>query len=155
MAHEQRGGAIRRTERVVFTHQYVKREGCTVLHRLFTTSRGDLAMPQSNPVQARAGIDRAYSRHRQLQFSLVALLLLATACLVAQDRLPTIRVNVPLVSLDVAVLDSGGRPITNMTQDDFRIFDNGEQKEIKAFSSVETPYNVLALFDCTGSTREA
>lgn len=112
-------------------------------------------MPQRNPLQARAVTAREYGRHRQLRFSIGPLLLLATVCLVAQDGLPTIRVNVPLVSLDVAVLDPGGRPITNMTQDDFRIFDNGEQKEIKAFSSVETPYNVLALFDCTGSTREA
>ena len=61
----------------------------------------------------------------------------------------------PLVSVDVAVLDPGGRPLTSLTQEDFLILEDGQPRDIKNFSSVETPYHVLALFDCTGSTREA
>jgi VWFA-related protein len=82
-------------------------------------------------------------------------LLIATVCLQAQERLPTFRVDVPLVSLDVLVADTAGRPLTNLAQDDFEIFEDNAPREIKSFSSVETPYNILALFDCTGSTREA
>jgi len=83
------------------------------------------------------------------------LLLMATVCLGVQTRLPTFRVDVPLVSLDVSVTDATGRPLTSLSQDDFLIFEDEQEKEIKNFSSIETPYNILALFDCTGSTREA
>src|SRR5262245_35788295 len=77
---------------------------------------------------------------------------LITVCLLAQD---TLRVDVPLVSVDVSVLGATGHPLTNLTQEDFLIFEDEQPREIKNFSSVETPYNILALFDCTGSTREA
>jgi VWFA-related protein len=52
-------------------------------------------------------------------------------------------------------MDAANRPLTNLTQEDFTLLEDGQQREIKNFSSVETPYNILALFDCTGSTREA
>jgi VWFA-related protein len=81
-------------------------------------------------------------------------LLLVTMSLAAQDE-PVFRVNVPLVSLDVSVLDPAGRPITNFTADDFTVYEDGQQREIKNFAPIETPYHILALFDCTGSTREA
>jgi VWFA-related protein len=74
--------------------------------------------------------------------------------LAAQDR-PVFRVDVPLVSLDVSVLDPAGRPITNLTADDFTVYEDGQRRDIKIFSPIETPYHMLALFDCTGSTREA
>src|SRR6187431_353951 len=81
---------------------------------------------------------------------------LLMACLIlAQDAVPNFKVDVPLVSLDVGVLDSSNRPLTNLTRDDFLIYEEGESREIKHFSAVETPYNMLALFDCTGSTRDS
>lgn len=67
----------------------------------------------------------------------------------------TFRVDVPMVSVDVGVQDAMGRPVTNFTKGDFEVFEDGQAREIKNFSSVETPYHILALFDCTGSTREA
>jgi Ca-activated chloride channel family protein len=84
-----------------------------------------------------------------------SLFLLAAVCLSAQDRMPSFRMDVPLVSLDVSVFDTANHVLTNLSQEDFNIFEDGELREIKNFSSVETPYNILALFDCTGSTREA
>jgi VWFA-related protein len=80
---------------------------------------------------------------------------IAAACVVAQDVATTIRVDVPLVSVDVGVFDAAGHPVANLTQEDFQVFEDGEPREIKHFFPVETPYNILALFDCTGSTREA
>jgi VWFA-related protein len=77
------------------------------------------------------------------------------ARLFAQDALPNFKVDVPLVSLDVGVVDSSNRPVTNLTKDDFLIYEDGEAREVKHFSDVETPYNILALFDCTGSTRDS
>ena len=86
---------------------------------------------------------------------LSAALCLVTLQVFAQNPATTFRVDVPLVSLDVGVTDPSGRALINLTQEDFQILEEGEPREIKSFSSVETPYNILALFDCTGSTREA
>jgi VWFA-related protein len=84
-----------------------------------------------------------------------SLFFLAIACLFAQNNPLTVRVDVPLVSVDVGVLDATGHPVTNLKQEDFFVFVDDEPREMKNFSSIETPYNILALFDCTGSTREA
>src|SRR4030095_11230781 len=93
----------------------------------------------------------------KIHFRLITplLFLIAAVCLAAQDRLPTFKIDVPDVSVDVSVTDATGRPLTSLSQDDFLIFEDDQGREIKRFSSVETPYNILALFDCTGSTREA
>ena len=86
---------------------------------------------------------------------IVGCLLVTTACLSAQNPAVQIRVDVPLVSVDVSILDPTGRPLTNLKQEDFQVFEDGQERELKSFSPIETPYNILALFDCTGSTREA
>ena len=92
---------------------------------------------------------------RVLLVALLCVLCVSWPELTAQDAALRLRVDVPLVSLDVSVLDPNGRPLTNLTQEDFSVFEDGREQEIKNFSSIETPYNMLALFDCTGSTREA
>ena len=81
--------------------------------------------------------------------------LLLLAAIVCAQNAPIFRIDVPLVSLDVSVLDSSGRPVTNLTADDFTIYEDGQTRELKNFSPIDTPYHMLALFDCTGSTREA
>ncbi len=67
---------------------------------------------------------------------------------------PTFRVDVPLVSVDIGVMDASGRPVTNLTQDDFTIYEDGQKQEIRSFSPAAAPYNVILLFDCSGSTRD-
>jgi VWFA-related protein len=80
---------------------------------------------------------------------------LMLSAILVQDALPSFRVDVPLVTMDVGVLDSTNRPLTSLTKDDFLLYEDGARREITHFSAVETPYNMLALFDCTGSTRDA
>jgi VWFA-related protein len=86
---------------------------------------------------------------------LAVLCLAIVACTLGQNAVPNFKVDVPLVSLDVGVTDSSNRPLTDLTKDDFLIYEDGDSREVKHFSAVETPYNILALFDCTGSTRES
>ena len=101
-------------------------------------------------------VEREMTPLRRVTFvALVCVLYLGQAAFIAQDVPLRLQVDVPLVSLDVSVLDPMGRPLTNLTQEDFSVFEDGQPREIKNFSSVETPYHILALFDCTGSTREA
>jgi Ca-activated chloride channel family protein len=65
----------------------------------------------------------------------------------------TVRVDVDLVTLEVGVTDSTGRPVTTLAREDFEIYEDGKPQEIRSFAAVDTPYNVLLLFDCSGSTQ--
>ena len=56
----------------------------------------------------------------------------------AQDQRPgppgTVRVRVRLIPVDVMVTDLNGRPVADLKQEDFRIFENGREQEIRHFS---------------------
>ena len=65
-----------------------------------------------------------------------------------------IRMDVALVSLDVGVSDSAGRPVTNLTRDDFLIFEDGQRQNLQTFGSADSPYDLLLLFDCSDSTAQ-
>ena len=72
----------------------------------------------------------------------------------AQDPVFQLRVDVPLVSVDVKVLDSRGQPMTSLTAKDFIIAEDGVEQQVSSFTSIDTPYNILLLFDRSGSTEE-
>ncbi len=86
---------------------------------------------------------------------LAALLLTSLPGTFAQEDPFNLSVDVRLVNLEVGVLDSNNRPLTHLTREDFSVYDNGELREVRYFSNGDAPYNVLALFDCTGSTRDS
>ena len=69
----------------------------------------------------------------------------------AQDF--TLSVDVPVVSLDVSVIDEDGQPVDGLRLEDFEILENGEPQEVRYFGSSTAPYNVYLLFDSSGSTR--
>jgi len=71
----------------------------------------------------------------------------------AQDSL-RLKVDVQSITLDAFVDDASGRPVTNLTRDDFTIFEDGQQREIKNFESAEGAFNVLLLFDRSSSTED-
>jgi Ca-activated chloride channel homolog len=68
---------------------------------------------------------------------------------------PVLRVDVSLVTLDVEVTDSVGRTVNNLTRGDFEVFENGMLQDLRSFDSVESPYNIMLLFDCSASTEPA
>ena len=74
--------------------------------------------------------------------------------LAAQDPVYTVRVDVGLVSLDVTVMDSQHQPITSLRERDFTILEDGVEQDIKNFSTLDTPYNILLLFDRSASTED-
>src|SRR5262245_56475090 len=76
------------------------------------------------------------------------------ALVLAQDPEYTLKVDVPYVSVDVAVWDSAGRPINDLPADTFTVLENGIPQDIVHFAPVSTPYNVLLLFDRSGSTQD-
>jgi len=66
----------------------------------------------------------------------------------------SISLDVRLVSLDVTVVDSQGRSVSDRARDDFEILEDGKPQAIRNFVPVDSPYNVLFLLDCSESTRD-
>ncbi len=60
--------------------------------------------------------------------------------------------DVRMVSMSVAVSDSGGRPLTGLTREDFRVEENGRPQEIRVATAEESPFNLAILLDLSGST---
>ncbi len=57
-------------------------------------------------------------------YEIIALLMLA----VAQNQTPSFHVASRLVDVTVVALDKNGNPVTNLTKDDFALFDNGKPR---------------------------
>lgn len=70
---------------------------------------------------------------------------------VEDDEVLEIETN--LVTLPVSVLDTNGRFISNLGQNDFEIFENGVKQDVGYFASVESPFTVVLLMDISPSTK--
>jgi VWFA-related protein len=60
-----------------------------------------------------------------------------------------------LVRVDVQVTERNGAPIGDLERSDFRVFDEGEPREIAAFGRETEPVDLLLLLDVSGSMRRA
>src|ERR1041385_7374320 len=71
-----------------------------------------------------------------------------------QDDEP-IKLNTTLVQVPVVVSERGGRYVSDLTKDEFSIFEDGIKQNIELFGSVEEPFSVALLLDSSGSTEGA
>ncbi|MGD0100630.1 MAG: VWA domain-containing protein [Acidobacteriota bacterium] len=71
----------------------------------------------------------------------------------AEDDQTTIRASVDMVSLPAVVTNKDGKRITDLTKDDFRVYENGIQQEIAGFAATDEPVDVALLLDTSGSTE--
>src|SRR5256885_5833552 len=76
------------------------------------------------------------------------------AWLSAQQPDYTLRVDVPFIFVDVTVQGAGGTIISDLPQHLFEIYENGIRQQIRYFGPVSTPYDILLLFDRSGSTQD-
>ena len=60
--------------------------------------------------------------------------------------------EVRMVSMSVAVSDTGGRPMTGLAKQDFLVEEDGEQQDIRVVDPEESPFNMAILLDLSGST---
>lgn len=65
---------------------------------------------------------------------------------------PVERVNTNLVLLNVGVADRKGYPITNLSQGDFVVYEDGVRQSIASFEPVNAPFSLVLLLDMSGST---
>jgi len=92
----------------------------------------------------------------------VLLLLMLSALLInlsAQTETKTekddepIRVETQLVDVPLIVTDKAGKPILNLKQNNFTIYEDGKKQEIAEFAATDAPFEVALLLDTSGSTR--
>ncbi len=60
---------------------------------------------------------------------------------VSKDDDEVVRLNVDLVQVDAVVTDKKGNPVTNLTADDFEIYQDGQQQKISTFAYVTVADN--------------
>jgi VWFA-related protein len=59
-----------------------------------------------------------------------------------------------LVNLNVGATDRAGKAISNLKEDDFRIYEDGVQQRISFFSPQQARFNLVLLIDLSGSMRD-
>lgn len=70
----------------------------------------------------------------------------------AQDE--TIRVETDLVTVNVAVTNKQGKPVKNLRQEQFEIFDNKTKQQIAYFSTETSPVTYGIVYDMHPTTSE-
>jgi Ca-activated chloride channel family protein len=84
---------------------------------------------------------------RRLSKAAAALLIaLSGACLFGQFRADT-----RLVVLHASVVDKKGKLITNLDQNAFKVFENGQQQQVKIFRREDVPVSLGIIIDDSGS----
>ena len=69
------------------------------------------------------------------------------------DEGSTIRINAELVQLHVRVIDRNNRPINNVSQNEFHVFEDGVPQKIETFTREEVPISYGLAVDTSGSLR--
>jgi VWFA-related protein len=86
-------------------------------------------------------------------FIIFSFLLLSFSGVAAQtDDDTPITVDSSVVRLNVGVADRKGRPITDLTRENFTILEDGVKQNIQRFEPVVTPFSVVMILDMSGST---
>lgn len=80
------------------------------------------------------------------------LFLIVPCVLRAQDE-AVFRSDTRLVVLHASVIDNKGRLITNLKQDAFKVFENGQEQKLHTFRQEDVPVSLGLIVDNSGSMR--
>jgi Ca-activated chloride channel homolog len=67
----------------------------------------------------------------------------------------TLRVDVRMVEVSVRVEESNGRPVGNLTSEDFEVFEDGWPQKVEVFEAQQSSITVALLIDTTASMERA
>jgi Ca-activated chloride channel family protein len=93
---------------------------------------------------------------------LMLILVLAVAAEAPRAQVPPIESSehefkivdsVELVLLDVSVEDAAGEHISNLTEDNFKVYEDGKLQRVTQFSNDDVPVTVGLVIDTSGSVR--
>ena len=85
-------------------------------------------------------------------------LLLASS--IVSVQFPMFTSGVELVHLGVSVIDRNGKPVTDLTETDFKLFEDGQRQDIRYFSrglesdTATMPMHLGLMFDTSGSMEK-
>src|SRR5207248_4113725 len=69
----------------------------------------------------------------------------------AQQRQPSFRIGVELVSLNVTVTDGTARYVTDLEPADFNVFEDGVKQDVTFFNKTNLPIALAILLDTSAS----
>ncbi len=94
------------------------------------------------------------------RFKIVFLLLIfsagVSANFYAQDKNEdeeVLRVETQLIDVPVEITDKSGKPILNLKQSNFVVYEDGKPQRVADFSATTAPFEVALLLDTSGSAR--
>jgi Ca-activated chloride channel family protein len=70
-----------------------------------------------------------------------------------EDKAFTLSVAVEEVLLNVSVEDASGKPVTDLQREDFTVFQDGVQQEIRSFGHENVPLSAVLLMDVSSSMQ--
>lgn len=88
---------------------------------------------------------------KNLSFFILFLSFLLAIPVSAQNDDDVISVDSSLVILNASINDAKGNAVTNLKQNQFKVFEDGVEQEISLFESTESPFAAVILLDTSGS----
>jgi Ca-activated chloride channel family protein len=85
---------------------------------------------------------------------LCALLVAASSIGLLGSQQPIFRSSVRTVPVYATAIDSGGRLVSDLTQDDFELLDNGKPVALSSFSNDPQPFTAVVMLDTSASMTE-
>jgi len=70
-----------------------------------------------------------------------------------KDDDDVVRIDTQLVDIPVEITDKSGKPILNLKQTNFIVYEDGKRQEVADFSATSAPFEVALLLDTSGSAR--
>ncbi len=70
-----------------------------------------------------------------------------------KDDDEVIKVDTELVDVPIVVTDKNGKPVLDLKQNNFTVYEDGKQQEVSDFGATSAPFEVALLLDTSGSTR--
>src|SRR6185503_14164162 len=80
--------------------------------------------------------------------------LFAPAVFAQQEKPQVFRAGIEVVSLNVTVTDPQGRYITDLSQEDFSVFEDGAKQELTYFNRTNLPIALSLLIDSSASMEQ-
>ncbi|MGI8812609.1 MAG: VWA domain-containing protein, partial [Pyrinomonadaceae bacterium] len=94
---------------------------------------------------------------RILIFLMLMVACLFAATVSAQDKKAepddVVRIDTELVDVPVVVTDRAGKPVLNLKQKNFVVYEDNAKQDVTDFAATNAPFEVAVLLDTSGSTR--
>ena len=88
------------------------------------------------------------------RFSLCSVVMAFSVVVPAAQQAPQFRTGTHTVPVYVTAIDATGHLVTDLTQDDFVLLDNGQPQAISNFANNTQPITVVVMLDRSGSVEE-